>query len=93
MRDGYQRNTKEIFIAHEASHDYSNGRRFGDHTPTQVRHFKNRASCVGYPDGQANYPTFQRKVHRDVTIVQLSTRVLWTHQYVSNTSLTQCNIE
>jgi hypothetical protein len=35
-----------------------------------VRHTENRVSCVGYPDGQANYSTFQRKVHRDVTVVQ-----------------------
>jgi hypothetical protein len=36
---------------------------------------ENSASCVGYLDDQANCPTFQRKVHRDVTVVQLSTRV------------------
>jgi hypothetical protein len=36
-----------------------------------VLHFENRASCVGYPDSQENCPTFQRKVHRDVTVVYL----------------------
>jgi hypothetical protein len=30
--------------------------------PTRERHFENYASCAGYPDGQANCPTFQRKV-------------------------------
>jgi hypothetical protein len=34
-----------------------------------VCHFENRASCTGYPDGQTNYPTFQRKVHKNVTAV------------------------
>jgi hypothetical protein len=75
MRDGYPCKTKEIFIAREASRGYSNGRHFGSRAPTQVRHFENRASCAGYLDDQANYPTFQRKVHRDVMTVQLSTRV------------------
>jgi hypothetical protein len=51
LRDGYQRKTKDIFIAHEASHDYSNGCHFSSRTPTQVRHFENRASCTGRPDG------------------------------------------
>jgi hypothetical protein len=54
----------EIFIANEASCRYSNGRRFDSSAPTQARHFKSRASCVGYPDGQASCSTFQRKVHR-----------------------------
>jgi hypothetical protein len=93
MRDGYQCKTKEIFIAREASHGYSSARHFGSRTPTRVHHFENRASCTGSPDGQANCPTFQRKVHRDVTAVQLSTRVLQTRQCVSNTSSTQCGIE
>jgi hypothetical protein len=89
MRDGYQRKMKEIFIARGESHSYSNGRHFGFHAPTRVCHFDNRASCVSYPDGQTNYPTFQRMVHRDRTVVQLSTRVM-AHQCVSNTLSTQC---
>jgi hypothetical protein len=60
---------KKIFIAREASHGYSNGRHFGSRVPTRVRCFKNRASCASYPDGQANCPTFQRKVHIDMTVV------------------------
>jgi hypothetical protein len=75
LRNGYQRNMKEIFIAREASHDYSNEHPFGSRAPTRVRHFKNRASCTDYPDGQANCSTFQRKVHRDVTAVHLLTCV------------------
>jgi hypothetical protein len=75
MGDGYQRKTNEIFIACEASRGYSNGRHFGSHTPTRVRHFQNRASCFSYPDNQSNYPTFHKKVHRDVTAMQLLTRV------------------
>jgi hypothetical protein len=58
MRDGYQRKIKGVFITREALHSYSNGRRFGPCAPTQVRRFENRASCVGYLNGQANYPTF-----------------------------------
>jgi hypothetical protein len=61
MRYGYQRKMNEIFIACEMSRGYSNVRHFGSHTPTQVRHFKNHASCASYPDGQANCPTFQKK--------------------------------
>jgi hypothetical protein len=30
---------------------------------------ENRALCVGYLDGQVTCPTFQRKVHIDVTVV------------------------
>jgi hypothetical protein len=62
MRDGYQRKTKRIFIACEASHRYSNERRFDSCAPTQVCRFENHALCACYPDGQANCPTFQRKV-------------------------------
>jgi hypothetical protein len=54
----------EIFMANEVSHRYNNERRFDSSTLTQARHFENRASCVGYPDGQANCSTFQKKVHR-----------------------------
>jgi hypothetical protein len=75
MRDGYQRKMKEIFIAREVLCGYSNGRRFSSRASTRVRCFENRASYIGYLDSQANCPTFQRKVHRDVTVVQLSTRV------------------
>jgi hypothetical protein len=88
MRDSYQRKMKEIFIAREASYCYSNGHHFDSRAPTQVRHFENHALCAGYPNGQVNYSTFQRKVHKDVTIVQLSTRVFQTHQCVSNISST-----
>jgi hypothetical protein len=66
----------EIFIAREASRGYNNESHFGSHAPTRLRHFKNYASYTGYPDGQANCLTFQRKLHRDVTVVQLSTRVV-----------------
>jgi hypothetical protein len=55
---------KGVFIAHEASHRYSNGRPFDSRAPTRVRHFKNCASCIGYLGSQANCPTFQRKIHR-----------------------------
>jgi hypothetical protein len=58
MRDGYHHKMNEIFIASEASRCYSDEHCFDFHAPTQVRHFKNRALCVGYPDGQANYVTF-----------------------------------
>jgi hypothetical protein len=58
MRDGSQRKMKEIFIASEASCGYSNDCLFDSRTPTQVRHFENRSSYVGYLDGQANCPTF-----------------------------------
>jgi hypothetical protein len=63
MRDGYQRKTNEVFIAREASW-LQYGRTFGPCAPTRVCRFENRASCAGYPDGQANSPTFQYKVHR-----------------------------
>jgi hypothetical protein len=59
----------KIFIACEALHGYSNERHFGSCAPTRVRHFENRVSCAGYPDSQANCPTFQRKVHRDMMVV------------------------
>jgi hypothetical protein len=55
---------KMVFVAREASRRYSNRCPFDSHAPTRVRNFKNRASCVGYPDGQANCPAFQRKAHR-----------------------------
>jgi hypothetical protein len=71
LRDGYQRKMEEIFIAREASHDYSNGHHFGSCAPTQVCCFENCALCTGYTDDQANCPTFQRNVHMDVTIMQL----------------------
>jgi hypothetical protein len=76
MQDGYQRKMKEIFITREASCGYNNGCHFGSRGPTRVHHFKNCASCIDYPDGQANCPIFQRKIHRDVTVVQLSTCVI-----------------
>jgi hypothetical protein len=75
MRDDYQHKMKKIFIACEASHSYSNIRHFGSHTPTQVRRFENCALCTGYLYGQTKCSTFQRKVHRDVTVVQLLTRI------------------
>jgi hypothetical protein len=83
MRDGYQRKMKVIFIAREASCDYSNGRRFGSRASTRVRHFENHVSCVSYPDDQVNYSSFQRNVHRDVMAMQLTTCVLWSRQCVS----------
>jgi hypothetical protein len=58
LRDGYQRKMNEIFIASEASRGYSNGCPFDSRAPTRVRHFENRASCAGYPDGQENCLTF-----------------------------------
>jgi hypothetical protein len=84
LRDGYQRKMKEIFIAREASRGYSNGCHFGSRAPAQVRHFENHASCTGCPNGQVNYPTFQRKVHRDVTVVQQSTRVADSSMYIEH---------
>jgi hypothetical protein len=51
----------EIFMANEVLRRYNNGRCFDSSAPTQARHFENRASCVGYSDGQANYSTFQKK--------------------------------
>jgi hypothetical protein len=54
MRYGYHRKTKEIFIAREASHGYSNGHHFGSHAPTRVHHFENRASYASCQEGQAN---------------------------------------
>jgi hypothetical protein len=75
IRDSYLRKTKKIFIACEASRGYSNGHHFGSRVSIRVYCFENRASCAGYPDGQANCHTFQRKVHRDVTAMQLSTHV------------------
>jgi hypothetical protein len=68
-RDDYQRKTKEIFIACEESRDYSNVCHFCYHAPTRVHHFNCHALCVGYPNGKANCPTFQRNIHRDVTVV------------------------
>jgi hypothetical protein len=52
--------------------------------PTRVHHFKNRTSCVGYPDGQANCSISQRKVHRDMTAMQLSTRVADSSIYIEH---------
>jgi hypothetical protein len=43
---------------------YSDGCTFDSRTATEVHHFDNRASCTGYPDGQANCSTFQKKVHK-----------------------------
>jgi hypothetical protein len=63
----------EIFIANKASHGYSNGCPFDSRASTRVRHFGNRASCAGYSDDQANYPTFQRNAHTDVMVVQQAT--------------------
>jgi hypothetical protein len=48
----------EIFIALEASHDYSNRHYFDSRASAQVHHFDNRASCTGYSDGQANCTIF-----------------------------------
>jgi hypothetical protein len=62
-------------MAHKASYSYNNGHHFGSHGPTRVRRFENRASCADYPDDQANYQIFQRKVPKDVTAGQLSTSV------------------
>jgi hypothetical protein len=64
VRVGHQRKTNGVFIVREVSHRYSNGRPFGPCTPTQVCSFENRASCTSYLDGQANYQSFQRKVHK-----------------------------
>jgi hypothetical protein len=58
MRYGYQRKMNEIFIALEASHDYSNRHYFDSRASAQVHHFDNRASCAGYSDGQANCTIF-----------------------------------
>jgi hypothetical protein len=68
--DGYLCKTKGIFIVREASRCHSNGHRFDSRAPTRTHRIENCASCVGYPDGQANYLTFQRKVHRDVTAMK-----------------------
>jgi hypothetical protein len=76
LRDCYQRKIKEIFIASEVSRGYSNGHPFDSHVPTRVCHFKNHASCASYSDAQAKFLTFQRKVHKDVTVVQLLTHVV-----------------
>jgi hypothetical protein len=51
----------EIFIANEALRRYSNGRHFDSSAPIQARHFENCVLCAGYPDGQANCLTFQKK--------------------------------
>jgi hypothetical protein len=58
MRDGYQCKIKEVFIAREASRCYSNRHTFDSYAPTQLRRFVNRASCVGYLDGEANGSAF-----------------------------------
>jgi hypothetical protein len=84
LRDGYQRKTMEIFIASEASRGYSNGHTFDSRAPTRVRHFRNRASCAGCPDDQANCPTFQRKVHRDVIAMQQATHVADSSMYIKH---------
>jgi hypothetical protein len=44
--------------------------------PTRVHHFENYASYASYLDGQVNCLTFQRKIFRDVKVMQLLTRVL-----------------
>jgi hypothetical protein len=56
--DGYQRNMKEIYIAREALRCYSNDSHFDSRAPTQVLHFENRTSCIGYPDDKATCSTF-----------------------------------
>jgi hypothetical protein len=76
LQDDYQRKMKGVFICREVLRRYSDGHLFSPCAPTRVHRFDNRASCVGYPDGQDNYSTFQRNVHRDVTVVQLSTCVV-----------------
>jgi hypothetical protein len=76
LQDGYQHKTNGIFIAHEASHGYNNGRHFDSCAPTRVRCFENHASCTGCLGDQANCLTFQRNVHIDVMTVQLLTRVV-----------------
>jgi hypothetical protein len=55
---------KWVLIAREVSFRYSNGHPFDSRALTRVHRFENRASCAGYLDDQANYPAFQRKVHR-----------------------------
>jgi hypothetical protein len=67
---------EKIFITREASCGYSNRDCFGSRALTRVRCFENHTSCASYPDGQTNCSTFQRKVHRDVMVMQLSTRVM-----------------
>jgi hypothetical protein len=79
---------KGVFIAREMSWHYSNGRHLDSHSLAHVRHIENYASCAGYPNDQVNRLTFQRNVHRDVTVVQQWTRLLQTHQCVSNISST-----
>jgi hypothetical protein len=44
LRDGYQRKTNEIFIAHEASHSYSMYVILVPACPLVVRHFENHAT-------------------------------------------------
>jgi hypothetical protein len=58
MRDGYQHKMKEIFIAREELHDYSNGHHFGSHVTTRVCCFESHASCIAYLNNQLNCPTF-----------------------------------
>jgi hypothetical protein len=75
MQDGYQSKVKGVFIAREVSRRYSNGCTFDSHAPTKMRRFENRASCVGYLDGQASSLAFQRKVQRDMMAMQQLTHV------------------
>jgi hypothetical protein len=58
------------------SHGYSNERHFDPRVSTHARRIEKHTSYAGYPDGQANYPTFQRKIHTDVMVTQQCTRVL-----------------
>jgi hypothetical protein len=74
----------EIFIASEAPHGCRNGYPFDSRALTQVRHFENRTSCVGYPDGETICPTFQRKIHRDVMTVQQATRIADSSIYIEH---------
>jgi hypothetical protein len=41
-------------------------------------------SCVCYLDGQTNCLTAQKKVHRDVTLMQLSTCVANSSRYIEH---------
>jgi hypothetical protein len=90
--DEQQRRTRGVFIFHEASRPYGNGRHFDSRMPTRARRIECRPSCVGYPDDLANCSIFLKKVHRDVTVAQQSTCVLQTRQDLSNTSSTKYSI-
>jgi hypothetical protein len=58
MRDDYQRKMKEIFIVVKHHGAIVIGIIFDPQVLTRTRRIENHASCIGYPDGQTNCPTF-----------------------------------